>query len=152
MAICITRAGGLILGNLIVAEASMGGDGLLFECSVGLYTAGPALTPGMVLADFTAADFTGYAPILAQTWGAPFIDADANLQLNSPVQQFVCTGTGVFDPVIGYYVWREGTPDVLLFADRFSTPISLALLGDGVAFTISMEFVLTGHGTYLFSP
>lgn len=152
MANVITRAGGLLLGALARTEAAMQGDGLLFECSVGLYTGGPLLSPSMVLADFTAPTFAGYAALLAQTWGAPYLDQEGKLQLASPVQQWACTTTGPADVILGYYVWREGTPDVLLFANEFDTPITIEFLGDGVAFIITVEFDLTDHGSYLFMP
>lgn len=152
MAITLTRAAGLSIGGLIRAEAAMGLDGPLFEASVGLYTAGPALTPAMILADFDAATFTGYAPILAQTWSAPYLDQSSKLQLASPVQSFLCTATGTPQVILGYYVWAEGTPDVLLMADVFGTPITIGTLGDGLAFIITFEMDLRDHGTYLFAP
>jgi hypothetical protein len=130
----------------------MGGDGLLFECSVGLATAMPLLSPNMVLADFTAASFSGYAALTAQTFGAPYLDSGNNLQLTSPRLQWICSTTGDANIIVGYYAWREGTPDVLLFADRFTTPITITTAGDGIAFVINFEVDLSNHGTYLFTP
>jgi hypothetical protein len=128
------------------------GDGLLFECSVGLFVSATIPSPDSVLGDFTAASFTGYSALLAQTWGAPYLDSESQLQLTSPRLQWICTATGDAEVIRGYYVWREGTPDVLLFADQFDPPITITQLGDGLAFVVNFELNLSNHGTYLFTP
>jgi hypothetical protein len=128
------------------------GDGVLFEVSVGLFIAGPTLAPAMVIDDFTIPTFTGYAPVTAQTFGPAFFDQGGRLQLNSPLVQYVATAVPTPEYVLGYYAWREGAPDILLFADYFDSPVAIQFPDDGIAFTISFEMVLTGHGTYLFSP
>lgn len=151
MAIVLTRAAGIRLGNALRLEDTVQPSGPLFEASVGLYTAGPSLTPSMVYADFIAATFPGYAAATAQTWNAAYIDQENKVQLASPVMQFV-RNADAGDPqtVLGFYVWIEGTPDVLVLADAFETPIVFAGLNDGVAFVITVEFDLTGHGSYIF--
>lgn len=128
----------------------MQGDGLLFECSIGLFTSGPALNPNMVIGDFVAATFGGYAALTAQTFGAPFLNSANQLQLTSPRLQWICTATPGPESLLGYYAWREGTPDVLLFADRFAAPIVIDQIGDGVAFLINAVWSLLDHGGYLF--
>lgn len=152
MAVTVTRAGGLIIGGLLRAEATMGGDGLLFEVSVGLYTAGPALTPIMQIGDFTPATFTGYAPLTAQTFGVAYLNTAGELQLTSPTLQWIATAVPAPETLIGYYVWREGTPDVLLFADNFSSGILIDEPGDGVAFVCNFVVNLLSHGGHTFIP
>lgn len=152
MAIVLTRAAGLRLGALLRTEDATQASGPFFEASVGLYTTGPALSPNMVLADFTAADFTGYAALTAQTWGAAYLDQTNKVQLTSPVLQWVATATGDPNVILGFYVWQEGTPDVLMAAGAFDTPITITTLGDGVSFIITLEFSLIDHGSYSFLP
>lgn len=152
MAITLTRAAGLVLGGLLRTEDATQVSGPFFECTIGLFTAGPGLSPNMVLADFTAAAFTGYTAHLTQTFGAAYMDQTNKLQLTSPLQMFAVTATGTPSVILGYYIWAEGTPDVLLAADYFDSPVTLTTIGDGIAFAITLEFDLANHGTYQFAP
>lgn len=152
MSIALTRAAGLQLGALLRTVAASQVNGPFFECSIGLFIAGPGLSPNMVLADFTAAGFTGYLAKTAQTFGAAYLDQTNKLQLTSPIQQFLVTADGTPSVILGYYLWQEGTPDVLLAADYFDTAITLTNAGDGVAFAITLEFSLLDHGSYQFAP
>lgn len=152
MAISLTRASGLLLGPLLRTEAATQTDGILFECSIGLYTTGLTIGPNMTYADFTPADFVGYAALTAQTWGAAYLNQLNQLQLTSPLLQW--TAGAILAPQIvrGYYVWRPGTPNVVILAEAFTDPITFSVLGDGLAFVVNVIFELTGHGNHIFFP
>lgn len=151
MAVTLTRGAGLVLGAALIQAEGAGVDGILFELSIGLYTVGPALSPDMVYADFTAAGFGGYAAHTAITFGTAYIDQTGKLQLTSPVQQWVCDADGDAEIIQGFYAWVPGTPNVLIFADSFGETITIEREGDGIAFAINFELDLRSHGTYLFS-
>lgn len=127
-------------------------SGPFFAATVGLFTAGPTLSPNMVYADFSAADFDGYAALATETWGPAYIDQTGKVQLASPTLQWTATGSAVVNSLLGFYIWTPGTPNVLVAADFFDTPIAIMNPGDGLAFIITLEFDLTNHGGYLFMP
>lgn len=152
MPISLTRAAGLLIGDLLNTAEADQVDGILFELSVGLYTSPVVIGPNMVLADFTAATFGGYAALTAQTFGSAYLNTSNEMQMTSPRLQWVVTS--ITDPEVlrGYYCWREGTPDVLIMAESFEDPITVDQVGDGLAFVINFILALTGHGNHTFVP
>jgi len=71
-----------------------------------LYTNDITPTPDALEADFTEADFGGYAA-KAITWEAPYIDGAGLVHAVGNVTTFVCTGTPPND-IYGYYVIGAG--------------------------------------------
>lgn len=80
-----------------------------------------------VIADFTAATFTGYSPVelTRATWQAPAIVANkALIQYGTTPQTW--TATAGFQTIYGYLIF-EGTSNKLLIAERFAVPVDLSL-------------------------
>jgi len=89
-----------------------------------------------VLADFTEADFDGYARIvLGLTWSLPFIAAGHALTALGP-QQFICTGSGTPNDIWGVLVVHHDL-NLLLWAERFPSSRPMADAGDRVIYTPS---------------
>ena len=105
------------------------------------------LTPAStdVLADYTAATFTGYSPVTltsgswtvtAATSGAP---ATAT---QSSATTFACTAT-TSESVYGYFIYQTGAT-VMMWAERFSDgPYTIANNGDKVILTASVTLSTT---------
>jgi hypothetical protein len=87
--------------------------------------------PLNVLADFTEATFTGYVVPAAITWNTPYTDSAGSAEVIGTVQQFEATGSAITNIVYGYFV-TDGAGAVLLYAESFSTPVSVAQAGDAV--------------------
>jgi len=83
------------------------------------------LTPTVdsILADFTVANFTGYANKTIATWGTPYLDALGLATVLGGLQTWTCTDAVTPNQIYGcYYVDAGGE---LIFAERFSSPIPM---------------------------
>jgi hypothetical protein len=94
-----------------------------------------------VLADFTEATFTGYAPSSAVVWGAPFLDAAGDAVSVGSAKTFVQTGVGVVNIVYTWYL--ETALGAYLCGGALDTPVNFAAMGDGV--TLVPTFKFTGN-------
>ncbi len=115
------------------------------NCVLALYKNN--LTPAStdVLADYTAATFTGYSAttltsaswtITAASSGAPATAAQTS------ATTFTCSGT-TSEAIYGYYVYQTGAT-VVLWAERFSDgPYTIANSGDKVILTCQLTLSTT---------
>lgn len=106
--------------------------GVLDGVKVALFKNDLLPTPFSKLADFTEADFTGYARSAVLTWGSAFTDAAMNAIAVAGSIQFNCTGSTTGNIIYGYYVITPGTPDELQFAERFPSPVGISQAGQAV--------------------
>lgn len=120
--------------------------GRIFELDTLIGTIGPNLelrlfksnttpTTSSVYADFTEADFSGYAQ-QPPVFGTPAtIDGNGNAKSDAPALTYTHNGGATANNVYGYYVVDTTGPE-LLWAERFaSAPLSFAALGDNVVIT-----------------
>lgn len=85
-----------------------------------------------VIADFTPADFTGYATSSAIVWPDPIISPDGIPYIIGDLKLF--TGTGPFsvsNTIYGYYI-VDGAGTKLLWAERFDEAQVVAAAGQSV--------------------
>lgn len=81
----------------------------------------------MVLADFVEAIFDGYAAenVLAAGWSAPYVNGAGNGEISTLAQAaFDSTGVTTSEMIFGYYV-TDNPATVLLFAEKFTTPVPM---------------------------
>lgn len=96
-----------------------------------LYTNELVLTPGMVLADLTEADFDGYTIKTISEFGEVFMD-----ELNDPAiaqqsVQFNAAGTGDPDVCYGFAI-TDAAKTKLLYVEAFDTPRPMATAVDSI--------------------
>lgn len=82
---------------------------------------------------FTKATFPGYAA-LAAAFGSVGINAAGQAEMTSALLTFTQTAAGA-QTIYGYFV-TNNTGTQLLFAERFGTPVALALAGDTIRLQI----------------
>lgn len=105
-----------MIAALIAASAEL--DGV----KVHLYKNNLAPTVNSVVADFVAADFTGYGVSSAVVWGTPGISQSGVPLVLGDVKEFLSTFPfTVPNTVYGYYVTNTAGSK-LLFAEKFETP------------------------------
>jgi len=94
---------------------------------------------GTVLADFTEADFSGYAAQAVATWGVPYIDqVNGGVSITAPAHQFQAANpTTVPNTVYGYYL--EDTGGNLVQAGRFDAPIDMVQPSDGFVLAVTIN-------------
>lgn len=88
------------------------------------------ITPGAgsVFADFTEADFTGYASAVMAAWITPIIDPISGRSKIYPGPVlFLQSGTAIVNTVYGWYL-EDGSSN-LLAAGRFDTPVEMDTTG-----------------------
>lgn len=88
-----------------------------------------------VLADYTEADFTGYAaaPLTPASWT---VTAGAPTEATYPEETFTSSAGSQSQNVYGYYVKENNTDNVLRWAERFSDgPYQIVNNGDVIKVT-----------------
>jgi hypothetical protein len=109
---------------------------LLSTPKVKLFTAGPSpITPESVPADFTEATFAGYAEVALGTLLGPVNFSNGggiglHVEANFLGGAVVAPG----EVILGYYVTDDA--DALYLAERFDTPIPIAVPGDFIALDV----------------
>jgi len=99
------------------------------------------LSQSTVIADFTEADFDGYAAKTITAWLAAYIDPDGGGSIQSGTQQWNCVPAGpppVANSILGWYlVSATGT---LVAAGDFPAPIAMSNLGDAIPLNITLNY------------
>lgn len=88
-------------------------------------------SPGMTLADFEEADFTGYTAFEAAVWGTVYVGTDGKARCTLESHQFQGTGTTVGNVIFGWYLSDE-PPTKVHLAGRFEEAISMVSATDAV--------------------
>lgn len=81
-----------------------------------------------VYADFTIADFTGYADVVGVTFSAPYYDVDGSAIVLGADAPFIATGSAVTNQIYGFLFANAGLTD-LLIAYKFAAPVGVAAAG-----------------------
>lgn len=107
-------------GAAVLLEKGL--DGLTATVDLHLYQNDMAPSPSSVLADFTEADYDGYAEetITPATW-AVFLQGISQAVAVGPGVVFSPTGSTTPNVIYGYYV-TDNTGARLLWAERFAEP------------------------------
>lgn len=108
----------LVLTELIASGQFL--DGL----KIRLYKNDTTPNDASVLADFTTADYSGYADSDVIEWGGPYL-LGSNVVVTAPTEQFQPTGSGTANLIYGYVVYFDGSPDVLRWGVRLPLPVSM---------------------------
>lgn len=115
----------LVADILAVAGLTMPSTGLLH-----LFTSPAINGPGLVLADFTEATFTGYTSTGIGASVLPGMDVLGNGVAKQGVSSvFECTGTAVPNTVFGWYI-TDSAGTTLLEYGFFDGPLTFAVPGD----------------------
>lgn len=96
----------------------------------------PALSQDTVYADFTIANFSGYADVTPAMGAASTVSHKGKI-VDGSVRNFTHNGGGTSNTVLGYYVVDTGTSKVL-WAEAFSSSQSMANNGDNIAITLAL--------------
>lgn len=95
-------------------------------------------TPATVLADLTAATYSGYAAE-AIAFAGPVIGSDGKIRLVSVGALFQPTSSTVTNTVFGWYITNTGGT-VLLAAGRFESPVPMMGVTSGVEVTPAIQY------------
>lgn len=101
-------------------------------------------TAGSVGADFTEADFTGYAAADPLEKGAPFIGSDGQWKTQFQRLQWDHDGGPNANTVYGWYVMSTGGTPQLLAAERFAEPKPMSAQPDAISLVIEIKGLPTG--------
>lgn len=126
----------LLLENVRAAPLS---NGLWNDVVIKLFQNDFTPNVNTVLADFTEADFSGYASVnQVATWLTPFVDANGIPRMMNAQMQFDHDGGVTANAIFGYWVEKAITGE-LLWAERFvDGPFNLALITDAIALTLAI--------------
>lgn len=111
---------------LAAFDAISAAAGILDDALLKLYTAGPVLSGTMVLADFTEADFDGYADVAIADaqWSAAFLLGGTVPCLRGPMVGFTPTGSTTPNVVIGWLL-TNAAGTVLYWAELLDEPVNM---------------------------
>jgi len=90
---------------------------------IGLYTARSVYSKSTVLANITAATFSGYA-VQTPTFAAFGLDANGKTQFAGVANVFTHNGGGTGNTVIGYYLYNTST-GFLYWLEDFGAPVTI---------------------------
>jgi hypothetical protein len=117
-----------------------------------LYTTPVTITRNSVPTDFTEADFTGYNSVTLSTFAPVYWQSQgAAVQFASTVAVFQPAGTiTVTNICYGYYVQCAGTPNFLLGAEQFASPIPMATVADQINIVVAIGLSDANIGGQIF--
>jgi len=112
-----------VIQKLLAAElAGAGYDSM----KVGLFTNDVAISPDMVMGDLTPATYVGYAPAVVAPAGDNFDNsAGDGIQLFATIVFQPVSGVTPND-IWGWFLYHDGTPDVLYAVEKFDESVTLA--------------------------
>ena len=122
-------------------DALIAEDGMLDAETVHMFDNNYTPDIGTIVGDLMEATFPGYATSTAVEWGAVY-NIEGGKAVQGDRKQF--TASGAVDPqqtVYGYYLMSGDVSPKYLGAERFDTPVALALAGDAVGVVPSFSVV-----------
>ena len=108
---------------------------------IGLYQNNYTPVHTSVLLSFTPATFVGYA-VVTPAFAAATVTAHVGTTIDAAARTFTCSGTATTNTIYGYYVY-DSVGGVTLFAEEFSSPQTIANIGDQISLT--SQFSLTSQ-------
>lgn len=119
-------------------------DGAILRLFTNAFTPNPDQIP----ADFTEATFGGYASVTPLTFSDPGNVADEGLVTITQSVFTAAAPVGAGETIEGYYLENAGGTAVLL-AERFVTPVPIAVDGDFLELDIYLQLPFTWPVTQL---
>lgn len=110
----------------------------LIDCLVQLYKNDVVPTPGVILADLTEADFSGYAEIEVAALLAAYLDPEGGASAQIPTVQFQHNGGATANTVYGFMVTTAG--GALRLVGYFDAPIPMVASGDAIPLDVKFNF------------
>lgn len=92
-----------------------------------------------VNADYTEANFSGYASVALGDWNAAFLNTDDKGEIDADPASFVHNGGGTSNTIYGAYV-VDNAGDVI-YAERFDAPRVMSANGDTIPYTARLTAV-----------
>lgn len=120
--------------------AMIGTGGPLDNVFVGLYTAGPAAGPGVVLGDLTEATFTGYARVEVANWSAAYVTSDGKVTIDGNNVHFSPSDAVTPNIVIGWFIATASTAGTLLGMEQFASTKPMQAADNGVTVVPRLQF------------
>jgi len=138
-----------MLAALLAAidAAAPGGAGILDAATIGLYTNAFDPHPDMVIGDFTAATFGGYAADASLALAGPFNMGEDGLAMTQSYYFAATDPIGTPETVMGYYIGTAAFADIIC-AERFADPVPFAVALD----FLSLELILQLPFNWTVSP
>lgn len=102
MAIVIANGNKAYLGDLL--RFSLNTDQ---PCHIRLFKNNFTPTGASVAADFTEADFDGYASQTVVAWGAGFLNGSNQGEIDHAIKTWTATGGATPNTIYGYYLTRD---------------------------------------------
>lgn len=97
------------------------------------------LSVSTVLADFTEADYDGYAEITIAAFHNPYIDPAGGASIQSGTQQFDFVSVPLTtNIVLGWYL--KNAAGALVVAGTFDAPIAMAQPGDAIPLNVALNY------------
>lgn len=121
-----------VLAAALLADMTTAVSGSLVDTTLMLgKTNVPAPNKALGMAQFTEADFTGYAAEAGLVFGTPFLDVDGLWKIKAPSVDFVMTDA-VTPNTIYQAILTNAAKTEFRGVITFETPISLNVAGQGV--------------------
>lgn len=115
--------------NLLAGLTQLMATGGPFNAlTLALYQNNLTPTPGNVLADFTIADYDGYANVAGVTFSSPYYDTDGTALAIGADAPFICTGSTTPNTIYGYLYVDAGVT-TLKAAFQFANSVGIAKAG-----------------------
>lgn len=132
--------------NLAALTALAGAGGSWNGAKLRLFQDGITPGPSTVLADLTAATYTGSGDSTAVTWNAARVDENNDERIAGSSKQFLQTGTGTVNVIGGVaYVGDPAGTAFLIATKLFAAPIGFTITNRGVV--VTPDLMLMEGGT-----
>lgn len=92
-----------------------------------------------VNANYTEANFSGYASFDLGAWNAAFVNANGKGEIDADPATFTHNGGGVSNTVFGAYVTNQAGD--VIWAERFDAPRLMSANGDAIPYTARLTAV-----------
>ncbi len=133
----LVEGGGVqVLANML-ADTVLGGNGTLVGCYLGLFTAWPGYSFTRVLADLTAANYTGYARQLL-VFGTQGTDPDERPEVESASLLFSPTDGVTPNTIIGVFLADAVAAGNLLGVGLLPAPVELNDASDDLTVAVKI--------------
>lgn len=90
-------------------------------------------------ADYTEADFSGYAAVALGSWNPAFVNVDGKGEIDADPTTFEHDGGGDDNNVYGAYITDQA--GLVVYAERFDAPIVMEAAGNKVIYTARLTAV-----------
>lgn len=124
-----------IEGEKRLLDMAVDGDSFT-DVRLGVYKNDYTPVSGSVFADFTAANFSGYAVATPSFSAATTVNGRGEI-IDSAARDFTHNGGGTSNTCYGYYVYDNANSKIL-WAERFGSALLMAVSGDKIRITLHL--------------